>query len=301
MCPPPPIRRESFNRRRGSVERPDALTVQRNLGIVTIHAAGVARSYLFVPANRPDRVNKAISTGADEVIVDLEDAVSSDEKLNAREDLRALHCDAPVCVRINSVDSEFFDDDVAACDESEFVKGIVVPMVKSSEDVRAVTRRLRRHIAVLALVESAEGILAAEEIASSGASRLMFGSADYCANLAAPPSDELFAYPRSRLVVASAAFRLPPPVDGPTLDFKNESLLTSDLRAARALGMGGKLCIHPLQVRFVRDAYQATELEKEWARSILEESAQHNGAVFAYRGEMVDGPVLDRAHRILEL
>jgi citrate lyase subunit beta/citryl-CoA lyase len=268
---------------------------------VTIHAAGVARSYLFVPANRPDRVNKAISAGADEVIVDLEDAVSSDEKLNAREDLRRLHCDATVFVRINSVESEFFEEDVAVCDASDFVKGIVVPMVRSADDVGAVMRRLRRHIPVIALVESAEGILAAEEIASSGASRLMFGSADYCANLAAPPSLELFVYPRSRLVVASAASKLPPPVDGPTLDFKNESLLVSDLRAARALGMGGKLCIHPSQVRLVRDAYRSTELEKEWARSILDESTQHNGAVFAYRGEMVDGPVLDRAHRILEL
>ncbi|HEY1762547.1 MAG TPA: CoA ester lyase [Acidimicrobiales bacterium] len=268
---------------------------------MTIHAVGVARSYLFVPANRPDRVNKAISTGADEVIVDLEDAVSLDEKLNAREDLRRLHCDATVFVRINSVDSGFFEDDVAVCDASDFVKGIVVPMVRSSEDVAAVTRRLRRHIPLIALVESAEGILAAEEIASSGASRLMFGSADYCANLAAPPSDELFAYPRSRLVVASAASKLPPPVDGPTLDFKDESLLMSDLRAARALGMGGKLCIHPSQVRLVRDAYKSTESEKEWARSILDESAQHHGAVFAYLGEMVDGPVLDRAHRILEL
>jgi citrate lyase subunit beta/citryl-CoA lyase len=246
-------------------------------------------------------VKKAISTGADEVIVDLEDAVSSDEKLNAREDLRGLHCDATVFVRINSVDSEFFEDDVAVCDVSDFVKGIVVPMVRSSEDVVAVMRRLRRQMPVLALVESAEGILAAEEIASSGASRLMFGSADYCANLAAPPSPELFAYPRSRLVVASAASKLPPPVDGPTLDFRDESLLTSDLRTARALGMGGKICIHPSQVPFVRDAYESTELEKAWARSILDESTQHNGAVFAFLGEMVDGPVLDRAHRILDL
>jgi citrate lyase subunit beta/citryl-CoA lyase len=277
------------------------LAAQRNLTIVTNHAAGFARSYLFVPANRPDRVNKAIATGADEVIVDLEDAVSSDEKLNARKDLQQLHCDATVFVRINSVDSEFFDDDVAVCDTSDFVKGIVVPMVRSAEDIGAVKRRLRRHIPLLALVESAEGILAAEEIASSGASRLMFGSADYCANLAAPPSSELFAYPRSRLVVTSAASKLPPPVDGPTLDFKDESLLMSDLRAARAHGMGGKLCIHPSQVRLVRDAYEATESEKEWARSILDESTQHNGAVFAYLGEMVDGPVLDRAHRILEL
>jgi citrate lyase subunit beta/citryl-CoA lyase len=277
------------------------LTAQRNLVLVTNHAAGVARSYLFVPANRPDRVNKAIATGADEVIVDLEDAVSSDEKLNAREDLRHLQCDATVFVRINSVDSEFFEDDVAVCDTIDFVKGIVLPMVRSAEDVRTVMRRLRRHIPVLALVESAEGILAAEDIASSGASRLMFGSADYCANLAAPPSPELFVYPRSRLVVASAASTLPPPVDGPTLDFRDESLLMADLRAARALGMGGKLCIHPSQVRLVRDAYESTEAEREWARSILDESTQHNGAVFAFLGEMVDGPVLDRAHRILDL
>jgi citrate lyase subunit beta/citryl-CoA lyase len=246
-------------------------------------------------------VEKAIASGADEVIVDLEDSVSSDEKRNAREDLRGLHSDATVLVRINSVDSEFFNDDVAVCDESDVVKGIVVPMVRSSADVRAVTRRLRRQLPVFALVESAEGIVAAEEIASSGASRLMFGSADYCAILAAPPSPELFAYPRSRLVVASAASNLPPPVDGPTLDFKDESLLTLDLRAARALGMGGKLCIHPSQVPFVKEAYQPTESEKAWARSILDESTRHNGAVFALQGEMVDGPVLDRARRILDL
>jgi citrate lyase subunit beta / citryl-CoA lyase len=255
----------------------------------------ISRSFLFVPATRIDRLSKAFALEADEIIVDLEDAVGHDEKADARTNLSNYEANRPVYVRINATDTEYFDDDVVFCKSVAWVKGVVLPMASSGSDVERLKSQLGSEENILALIETPRGILAAEEIALSGVSRLMFGTADYCAALATPASDELFAYPRSRLVLASALAGLPAPVDGPALDLKDTHQLAGQARSARALGMGGKLCVHPTQLQLVNEIFGPSADERAWARKILDAAPVGDGGVFAVDGEMVDAPVLARA------
>jgi citrate lyase subunit beta/citryl-CoA lyase len=260
---------------------------------------GFARSYLFVPATRLDRISKALTLGADEIIVDLEDAVAGEEKATARYRLSTYEADRPVFVRVNAADTEYFDSDVSFCEDTEWVKGIVLPMVSSAFDVQRLMKRLTKHTNILALIETPRGVLAAEEIAASGVTRLLFGTADYCASLNTPASAELFAYPRTRLVLASALAGLPAPIDGPTLQIHRSDELVAQSQSARAVGMGGKLCIHPSQLQVVADVFGPSDAQRDWARRVLAAAVDREG-VFVLDGEMVDAPVLSRARWIAE-
>jgi citrate lyase subunit beta/citryl-CoA lyase len=260
----------------------------------------VAVSYLFVPATRPDRVEKARGSAADEVVVDLEDAVAPGDKAAARGSLAHLPAGRPVHVRVNARGTVHHVADVRAVAAMGEVAAVVLPKVESADDAVAVAAALPPGTAVVALVESARGIAAAEAIAEAGVSRIMFGSADYLADIGAAPGPEVLAYPRSRLVVASRAARLPAPVDGPTLVTGDEAAVRADAVAARALGMGGKLCIHPAQLAAVNEVFRVSEDERRWARSVLAAAGAHRGGAFTFEGAMVDEPVLVRARRLLE-
>jgi citrate lyase subunit beta/citryl-CoA lyase len=256
-------------------------------------------TYLFVPATRPDRISKALSLDVDVVIVDLEDAVAESEKDLGRSIVSHLRGEARLFIRINSARTPHFESDVVACGQIEGLGGVVLPMVEGADEIDRLRPLLESRVGVFALVETPRGILAAEEIASSGAERLMFGCADYSSAVHAAPSNELFAYPRSCLVVASAAAGLPAPVDGPTTSYDDPLALREDLRAARALGMGAKQCIHPSQVQAAREAFEASTTEREWAQAVLRAAESHYGSVFAMDGEMVDEPVIERARGIM--
>ena len=261
--------------------------------------APCAASFLFVPANRPDRVEKARGSAADEVIVDLEDAVAEDDKAGARAALAPLPSGRPVLVRVNARGTSAHEADLQSVGALEWVSAVVVPMVESAGDVHAVAAALPPGIAVIALVETARGIVAVDSIASAGVARLMFGSADYVADLGAQPGRQVLAYPRSRLVVASRAARLPPPVDGPTLVTGDVELVKAEAEEARALGMGGKLCIHPAQLAAVNQVFRSSDEQRRWARAVLAAADAHGGGAFAFEGAMVDEPVLARARRLL--
>ena len=264
-----------------------------------------AVSYLFVPAIRLDRVEKARQSEADEVIVDLEDAVAEGDKAAAREALDAIPSGRPVHVRVNARRTAHHEADLRAVAAlggragGAVLSAVVVPKVEAPEDVATVAAALPAGVAVVALVESARGIVGADAIAAAGAGRLLFGSADYVADIGARPGPEVLAYPRSRLVVASRAAGLPAPVDGPTLSIGDAGLLRAEAQAARALGMGGKLCIHPAQLAAVHEVFGSPADEVEWARNVLAAAADHGGGVFTFEGSMVDEPVLARARRLL--
>jgi citrate lyase subunit beta / citryl-CoA lyase len=262
--------------------------------------AQTARTFLFVPATRPDRLEKALATRADAVIIDLEDSVSDEEKPKARENLLTMNPSRAVLVRINAVDTSAFRDDVAALEACPWARTIVVPKVHSIDVVARVRETTVRDRELVALIESAEGISRADEIARSGPSRLLFGTADYAADLNASPSEQLYHYPRSRLVVASAAAGLPGPVDGPSMATRDREQVIADVRTAIALGMGGKLCIHPEQVDVAADQFGPTQEEREWARRIVSAFERERGGVLVVDGEMIDAPVLQRARRILD-
>jgi citrate lyase subunit beta / citryl-CoA lyase len=263
-----------------------------------VNSAG--RSFLFVPATRPDRVDKALNGDADVVIVDLEDAVGPADKASARAALGSWTSTRPYLLRINAIGSPFHDDDVRAVESLARVAGVVLPKAEHTDEVRAVLGRLSSQVELHALVESAVGLLRASDIARSGVERLMFGSADYLADLGVVASRDVLAFPRSCLVVASAAAGLPPPVDGPTLAFDDPTTTEADALDAKALGLGGKLCIHPTQLEPVNRVFAPSPDELTWARRVVERAAAGDGGAFALDGAMIDEPVLRRARRILD-
>jgi citrate lyase beta subunit len=257
-------------------------------------------TYLFVPANRSDRFEKAIASGADDVIIDLEDAVGEAEKDAARQNLTDFQPSRALCVRINDESTSFFDDDLATVTRLSWVKAVVLPKVTSAVQVQRVLAHLNPGVEILALIETASGVRDADDIARSGTSRLMFGTEDYAADLGALPSQDLFAYARARLVVASAATGLLSPVDGPTLEVDDDQKLRADAERSRSLGMGGRLCIHPKQVSIVNSVFASPEGERDWARAVLNGYAVNGGNVFILEGQMIDAPIVARARRLLD-
>lgn len=264
----------------------------------TILSRAVARSYLYVPGNRPDRFDKACAAGADAVIIDLEDAVPPAEKPAARAALATWLSPAqPVIVRVNAADTEWFEDDLAACDAAGVV-GVVLPKAERIGD--GVTSLCRRNgLALLPLIETAAGMAQAAAVAATPCvQRLMFGTIDFQFELDIDgDGDELLAF-RSQLVLASRLAGIQPPVDGPCTSWEDTDLLAADSRRARRLGFGGKLCIHPKQVAFVNTAFSPSESEVAWARRVLDAAKRSGGAAVAVEGRMVDRPVILKAERI---
>jgi citrate lyase subunit beta/citryl-CoA lyase len=259
----------------------------------------LARSYLYVPGNRPDRFAKACAAGADAVIVDLEDAVPPAEKPAARAALAAWLSPArPVLVRINAGDTEWFDHDLAVCDAAG-VGGIVLPKAERIGDaVIALCRK--NHLALLPLIETAAGMARAAEIAATPCvQRLLFGTIDFQFELDIDgDADELLAF-RSQLVLSSRLAGIQPPVDGPCTSWDDLDLLTADARRARKLGFGGKLCIHPKQIAPVNAAFAPSAAQLAWAQRVLSAAAQSGGAAIAVDGRMIDRPIIRKAERIV--
>lgn len=253
------------------------------------------RAPLFVPADRPDRFAKAAASGADAVILDLEDAIARDAKEAARAALTCDFTDLPVIVRINPVGTPWHEADLKAVCELP-VAGVMLPKADGADSVAAVARALAGHAPVLALVESALGIAHARDIASvRGVRRLVFGSVDYCADLGCSHLREVLLPARAELVLASRIAGKAAPIDGVTTQLGDPSIAHDDARHARDLGMSGKLCIHPRQVAEVHRAFAPSEAEIDWAHRVL---ASGDGAV-SVEGAMVDEPVRLRAQAIL--
>jgi citrate lyase subunit beta/citryl-CoA lyase len=260
----------------------------------------VARSYLYVPGNRPDRFAKACAAGADAVIVDLEDAVPPAEKPAARAALAAWLFPAhAVLVRVNGADTEWFEDDLAACDASGVI-GVVLPKTETIGD--AVIFLCRKNgLALLPLIETAAGMAQAAAVAATPCvQRLMFGTIDFQFELDIDGyGDELLAF-RSQLVLVSRLACIQPPVDGPCTSWEDTEMLGADSRRARKLGFGGKLCIHPKQVAIVNAAFSPSEAEVAWARRVLAAAERSGGAAVAVDGKMIDRPIIRKAERIAQ-
>jgi citrate lyase subunit beta / citryl-CoA lyase len=263
------------------------------------------RTYLFVPGNRPDRFGKALASGADAVVLDLEDAVAAEGKDAAREAVRAWVADATpadrakVVVRTNDLGSPHAAADLAAAAEAG-ITAIMLPKTESADDV-ATVRSAAPDVAVLALVESARGIAAAEEIAAvPGVVRLVFGTLDYALDLDLEIDDasDGLSYAAGRLAVASRCAGIATPVGGVTPQLGDEARLLADLAWSRRHGLGAKLCIHPAQVAAIHAALAPTTQAVERARRVLEADAGSPGAA-QLDGRMIDRPVVLAARRTL--
>lgn len=256
-----------------------------------------ARTLLFVPGDRPGRFAKAAASGADGMILDLEDAVAPSDKDAARSHVVDwLTGGLPAVVRVNAVETPWFSRDLAALRGSSCT--VMLPKA-SAEGVAAVVDSLGEQTRVLALVETAAGVMQATSVCElPQVIRLAFGSIDFSTEVGVEVDDrEALLHARSVLVLASVAAGLAPPLDGVTTDLTSGEPARSDAAYAARLGFTGKLCIHPVQVEPVNSAFVPDAAQLSWARAILERSAAGASKV---DGHMVDAPVLERARRLLD-
>lgn len=259
-----------------------------------------AISWLFVPGSRSDRFDKAAAAGAGAVILDWEDAVAPEEKAAARQASLDWLGSGSAWVRVNGVGTAAHEADLDALNGGPAgLCGVVLPKAEP-EAVAVVHGTLGAGVPLVALVESARGVVEIERMAGSGlVDRIAFGSVDYALDAGSDESDESLAYARARIVTASRAFGLPAPVDGITAEVTDLDRAGRDAGRARRSGFGGKLCVHPAQVPVVEAAFLPTDAEVEWASEVVARLAEDPSGVLVVGGLMVDVPVAARARRIL--
>jgi citrate lyase subunit beta/citryl-CoA lyase len=278
-----------------------------------VSTLALARAFLFVPADRPERHARALATGAGGVIVDLEDAVAPERKAAAREALAASFAALPVAdrqrllVRVNAAGTPWHDDDCVQAGvlaAQGLIAGVVLPKAERTADLSRLAGAVGPQGVLVPLIESAAGLAAVDELAAGPqVLRLAFGNLDFQADIGlACDADEAELVPvRLALLLASRRANLPAPIDGVTPDWRDAQRLAADTARARRGGFGAKLCIHPEQVAPVHAALGPSADELAWARRVVDATRASGGGVISLDGRMVDAPVVRLAERLLAL
>jgi citrate lyase subunit beta/citryl-CoA lyase len=296
----------------------------------------VSRSVLSVPASKEEMIQKSLSSAADLLFLDLEDAVAPNEKAAARENVawavKELDWQGrPTFFRMNSLDTPYFYRDVIEVVEEagDGLDLILVPKVERPEDLHTLDSLLMSlemssgleagEIKLEAQIETAEGLVNIDGIAraTNRLEALHFGPGDYAASIRMPQVsigtadewDEAYpghrmGYAMHRIVVAARAANSLRAIDGPVADYGDEEGLRKSCLSARSLGFDGKWCIHPSQIEIVNEAFSPTEEEIEWARKVTsayeEANAAGSGAI-SVDGQMIDAASIKMAQNTLDL
>lgn len=264
-------------------------------------AAFGPRSLLFVPATRPDMLEKVGRVRPDAVVVDLEDAVAPGEKDAARavaaEAVSAARPDAgTVLLRVNAVGSPWHADDVRTAAGPGF-DGVVLPKYEHAEQLADLRAALGPGARVVVGLESVRGVADARPLLAAGPDAAYFGAEDFVADIGGrrtPGSTEVL-YARSAVVLAAALAGVAP-LDQAVVAVRDDEAFRADAEQGRDLGYQGKICIHPNQVRLAHEVFTPTPEEVEHARAVLAAAEQGVGVV---DGAMVDAVHLKMAQAVL--
>jgi citrate lyase subunit beta/citryl-CoA lyase len=278
------------------------------------------RSLLFAPGNQQRKLDNAPALGADAVVFDLEDTVPASQKQAARTAVHATLSrgpyQVPILVRVNAVTSPHLTGDLDAA-ITPSTDGVVVPKAERPEDLILVSELIaeREHarnltpgrIGIIALIETATGILHADVISGTRGARLLrtiLGTVDLAADLGLPAGqyNPTLAYAAARLVIAARAAGLAPPLDGPYTHLDDHDGYRDDCRRSAASGMAGRVILHPGQLASAHLAY-GDALSLEWHRRVVaafEEAERAGAASLRLEGEFIDYPVYAASRRILE-
>jgi citrate lyase subunit beta/citryl-CoA lyase len=273
------------------------------------------RSLLFVPATSLHLVGKAAQRGADAIVVDLEDAVPAERKAEARAMAATAVAQltaqgATVLLRVNA-EPALLAADLAQAPLAHLA-AVMLPKVESPEQVLALETELRRlapqrekDLTIVALVESARGVIAAGRIASATPRlcALGFGAEDYAAEMGVTPEPASMAWPAQQVATCARAFGLACwGLPGSVGEVQDTARLVALVAQARAMGFTGSVCIHPAQVSLVNAGFGPTADDLAWARRVVEAdgAARETGAgTVLLDGRMIDRPVVERARRWL--
>ena len=267
---------------------------------------------MFTPGDDPEMLRKAPASGADTLVFDLEDGVAPDRKADARATVRGaladpdLDPDAEVCVRVTPPPTT--DDDLRTVLAGGTPDAVLLPMVNDHEDVETLAGLLRERdavVPVLALVETARGVMNAHEIAAHPrVDALLLGAEDLAADVGATRTDDEHevAYARGRVVTAAAAADIDA-VDAVYTDLEDTGGLRETTRRAAEMGYDGRMVVHPAQVSVVNAAFTPDPDRVEWAERVLvaRKAAEREGrGVFRVDDQMIDAPLVAQAERIVE-
>ena len=258
----------------------------------------MTRSWLFAPGHNEKLLDKVFQVGADEVLLDLEDAVPADMKDRARAMVAGTISSRRAWVRVNRPNTDTCERDLGAV--AGHAAGLRIPKVESAGDVHWVRERAP-DLPLTATIESALGLLRAYEIASAlGVVNLAYGGADLAVDLNIDESgEEETLYARSHLVVASRAAGIEAPSDGVYTNLNDDDGLRRSAMRGRRLGFGGKSAIHPRQVPIINEIFSPTQSDRDWAAKVLAAFESSGGAATKLDdGTFVDTAVAERARRI---
>jgi citrate lyase subunit beta/citryl-CoA lyase len=273
-----------------------------------LHPLGRACTFLFAPSHKPERFDKALHSGADAVILDLEDAVPLADKATAREAIsqawRGWSADhrTRVLVRLNALTTDEAVDDLNWLPSLPGLGAVMVPKAESAVDLARVSQAVGAGVPLVPLIETAPGLSALHELAQAPhVLRLALGHLDLQADLGmACEADEAELAPvRLNLVMASRLAHLPPPIDGVSTSTQDMARVLSDAARSRRFGFFAKLCIHPAQLATVRQAFTPSAQQQDWAQRVFAAEVAAGGGAFSVDGKMVDPPVLKLARQIL--
>ena len=261
-------------------------------------SAEISRSWLLVNGLHEEQFDLAKNSRADQIILDIEDAVDPKFKEQALGKVaKWLQNGGEGWVRINDYTTDYWRNDVDGLRALPGLRGVILAKTEAGNQVTETFDMLGRSVPVIALVESALGIEDAREIACArGAFRLAFGSGDYRRDTGTAADIFAMSYPRSRLVTASRIGNLPGPIDGPTVG-TSHAILREQSEHVVALGMTGKLCLDVDQLPVINEVICPTTADVTWAFDFLQD--------FENRGRVVrdgsDLPRLGRAEKIMKL
>ena len=260
--------------------------------------------YLFVPAIRLDRVPKAVATGADVVIIDLEDAVADDQKDDVREQLIKFDATSSerYWLRVNASHHSEHTYDLQCISKLNQVDGIILPKCQNPEQVEHLHQATG--LPVIAVVESPVGVANIAKIATAkGLYAMSFGCLDllhsHGVRMGSQAAAVLFDKIRSELLVHSLANGIRPPIDAVFVDFDDEKGLMDCVKHWVDFGFGGQMAIHPKQIAIMKKALATSDDERAFAQKILAEYQCTGDTVFAIDGKMVDLPLILWAKDVL--
>ena len=267
---------------------------------------GFSSAFLFVPGTRPERFTKALDSGADSVIIDLEDAVAAEDKQTARNAIRTAwptfntEQKKRLIIRSNSPGSQFYAADLILAQELD-LPCLLIPKSESLDQINGAAQILP-NTAIIPMIETAIGLDRINDIATAEqVLRLALGNLDLQADLGmvCDSQESELQTARFQIILASRLAQIAPPIDGVTPSTDDIERITNDAERAKRIGFGGKLCIHPKQVPLVKAAFLPSAEEISWAFRVIEADKASKGGAVKLDGRMIDHPVVLLAQRTL--
>lgn len=266
------------------------------------------RSLLFVPANRPERYQKALDSGADQICIDLEDSIPSGEKEAARNtalSFIATETTSPKALRINAINSLVgLADLMALAQLPELCFSILIPKVGHPREIQLVEEVLgevEADLSLLALLETSEGIANAPQIAQRPQVKaLLFGSADWSTETGADMGWDSLLTPRSLIVQAAAQAGIQA-IDGVWVDLDDLDGLYRETRRIKQLGFVGRAILHPKQIGATHNAFMPSDTEISYAKQVIQAFEGRRQGLAVVKGRMIDKPLLEAAQRTMAI